>query len=423
MPSSSRASHPVISSPSNLYQSDKSVLSLELMETRNATLHWVGQMQVVKPDLCFVPEAQDQSVTGVLPPLWLLGYVGWFQQWWIVRHTQRELGERCSPDSTRLACIDPLSDTCFNPQLTTAEQRWTQKYPSPEVVKSYLMETLEMTLELLDKAENSDQALYFFRLALARENQVCELLAMSAQALGLKLPMPEPPSLALREPICLPARLHMGGTPAGTSGFVWDNERGHTSLHVPDFEIDAQAVSWAQYVEFVSDGGYDHRDHWSGDGWNWLQEQAKLNGRRGPRYVDQIGKASGAVVVQRFGTACRAASGQAAMHVTWYEADAYARWAGRRLPTEIEWEIAANHAQGMGFRWGHVWEWTMNTFRAYEGFVAGPWENYSVSAFECCKVLKGGSFLMRDSKKFPHFRGFALPHEDAGFVGFRTCAR
>jgi gamma-glutamyl hercynylcysteine S-oxide synthase len=396
----------------------KDVLSLALMDARNHTLHTLAQIQASMPAL---PTTSDTlPAPQQVSPLWLLGHVGWFQEAWIGRNTQRDLGESCPAQPMRLASIEPQADACWNPALSNGAQRSAVDGADLQMVKSYLLETLEATLELLEKAHESDAGLYFYRLALAREDQIGEQLAVLAQGLGLPLQCPASAVYAARQPLCLPAMQWQMGAPAG--GFAWDNERAAHTVQVPEFEIDAQSVSWAQYVEFIDDGGYDDAAHWSAAGWRWLQAIAAAEGRRGPRFVDQIGVVSGAVLVTRFGRAQRAAGGASAMHVTWYEADAYARWAGRRLATEVEWEIAAHRAVGMGFRWGDVWEWTANTFRPYPGFVAGPWANYSGKNFERCKVLRGGSFATRARMMQPTFRGFALPHTDAGFWGFRTCA-
>jgi gamma-glutamyl hercynylcysteine S-oxide synthase len=397
----------------------KDVLSLALMDARNHTLHTVGQLENSLPSLCFDYDPSQHA--HLAAPLWLLGYVGWFQELWIGRNTQRNLGERCPAQPVRLASIEPRADPCWNPAQSSRTQGWTQDYPDLQTVKSYLLETLEGTLELLEKTQdNDDDALYFYRLALAREDQIGEQLVVLAQSLGLKMQLPASPLYAARQPLLMPATQWQMGAPAG--GFAWDNERAAHTMRVPEFEIDAQPVSWAQYVEFIDDGGYDDAVHWSPRGWQWLQACAAVDGRRGPRFVDQIGVASGAVLLTRFGSAQRAAGGASAVHLSWYEADAYARWAGRRLATEVEWEIAAHKAQGMGFRWGDVWEWTANTFRPYPGFVAGPWLNYSGKSFEHCKVLRGGSFATRARMKQATFRGFAPPQADAGFWGFRTCA-
>jgi gamma-glutamyl hercynylcysteine S-oxide synthase len=99
---------------------------------------------------------------------------------------------------------------------------------------------------------------------------------------------------------------------------------------LPEFEIDAQAVSWTRYAEFVADGGYDEAQWWSAEGWAWVQAE----GRRAPRWVEQMRQG---VLVHRHGQLQRAGSAQAAVHVSRHEAQAWCRWAGRRLPTEAEW--------------------------------------------------------------------------------------
>mgnify|MGYP000343650106 CR=1 FL=1 len=110
----------------------------------------------------------------------------------------------------------------------------------------------------------------------------------------------------LREPLWLPAqRVQVGSLPGG---LVPDNERWAHEVAVPEFEIDAQPVSWAQFVEFVDDGGYDRQELWHPEGWAWLQREAQAEGRRGPRHVEQIGVASGAVMQSHFGRPARKAA-------------------------------------------------------------------------------------------------------------------
>jgi gamma-glutamyl hercynylcysteine S-oxide synthase len=398
----------------------KDMLSLALIDARNHSLHLIGQLEALVPDLSFANDPKVQGMAEALPPLWWLGYTGWFQEWWIGRNTQRARGERCAEQPLRLASIDPRADACFDPSQTTPADRWRQDYPALGMLKAYLLETLETTLELLDKSDESDDALYFFRLALAHEDQMAEQVIVMGQALGLPLQLPRTPVMVPRAPISLPATRWQLGAPS--EGFAWDNERAQHEVKVPAFEIDAQPVGWAQFVEFIDDGGYDDAAHWSPRGWQWLQDAAAQEGRRGPRYVDQIGVASGAVLLTRMGRRERAPANSSAVHLSWFEAEAYARWAGRRLATEVEWEIAAHQAQGLGFQWGDVWEWTANTFLPYPGFVAGPWSNYSTAHFEQCKVLRGASLATRMRAKLPTFRGFAQPQMDGGFYGFRTCA-
>ena len=113
---------------------------------------------------------------------------------------------------------------------------------------------------------------------------------------------------------------------------------------------------------------------------------------------------------------------EVALIKAWYEADAWCRWAGRRLPSEVEWEAAAHQGASRGWRWGDVWEWTATTFRPYPGFAPGPLRDYSQAAFGTHKVLRGASFATRSRMKHPKYRNFFLPERDDIFVGFRSCA-
>jgi gamma-glutamyl hercynylcysteine S-oxide synthase len=405
------------------------VLSLALIDARNHTLSLAAEFERLAPDL-LGNLSSAQLRKECVPALWLLGHVGWFQEHWIGRNTQRHLGARCPQQSARLASIEPLADSCFDPRLSTAAQRWTLAYPDVASVRSYLLETLETTLELLGNAEPTDEGLYFYRLALAHEDQLGEQWIVMAQTCGLPLRTPLQNTFAPRAPLLVPAtRWSLGAAPGG---FSFDNEGPQHEVSVPEFEIDAQPVSWAQFVEFVDDGGYDSLAHWSEAGRAWLSNSLSDAGesRRAPRYVEQIGVASGAVMQMRFGRMQRMASNSSVMHMSWYEAQAYAAWAGRRLATEVEWEIAASRLAKQGFRWGDVWEWTANTFRHYPNFVAGlvphgvlsPCHEGSAVQYEHCKTLRGASWATRERMKVPSFRGFALPERDDGFFGCRTCA-
>ncbi len=401
----------------NMRQAGADLLSLALMDARNHTLHLIAQFETALAASDFAVPIKPE----LNPPLWTLGYIGWFQEWWITRNLQRQLGVAADPAPTRLASIEPRADQWFNPASTQQEGRWALDLPGLGAVKSYLLDTLETTLELLEKTPDTDAALYFYRLALFHEDMQSESLLAQAQALGLPVELTLPGPAAPREPILIPAVRWSLGSPGG-QGFAFDNEQPAFEVQVPEFEIDAQPVTWAQFVEFVDDGGYDEADFWHPDGWAWLQVKAAGEGRRGPRYVDQIGVASGAVMQTRFGRAMRMLGNQAATHLTWWEADAWARWAGRRLPAEVEWEVAAHTGARRGWRWGDVWEWTGTTFRSYPGFVAGPWGEYSQPHFANHKVLRGASFATRARMKNSKFRNFALPGRDDLFCGFRTCA-
>ena len=413
------ATRPISIDSPEIRRAGREVLSLALMDARNHTLHLASQ---------------HEAALGADLDLWTLGYIGWFQEWWVLRNLQRQRGSNCDPSALRLASQDTLADVWYNPALNTSpvghasamQKRGGQgrdQVPLPDLpgVKRYLLETLEATLELLEKSLEDDEALYFYRLALLHEDMQGEALIELAQALGVALKLPLPGGASAREPVQVPAARWTLGS-AAEPGFSFDNELPAHVVQVPEFEIDAQPVTWAQFVEFVDDGGYDRPELWHADGWTWLSVKAQGEGRRGPRYVDQIGVASGAVMQTRFGKPMRMLGSQSATHVTWWEADAWARWAGRRLPAEVEWEVAAHSAARQGFRWGDVWEWTGTTFRGYPSFAPGPWHTYSSPQFGTHKVLRGASFATRARMKNPKFRRFALPDRDDMFCGFRSCS-
>ncbi len=387
----------------------KEQLSLALMDARNRTLLIASQFENT--------EAAHRQALQVL------GHGAWFQEWWTARNVQRSAGALADGAAARLASAHSDADMLWERAVAPAPFPVTTGTADAEQTRAYLLNTLEVTLDLLDRAPDTDSGLYFFRLALFHEECLAEELVVMAQSLGLGLAVDLPGPNAQREPLAIPAtRWQVGAKGAEGAGFLFDNEQPAFDDPVPEFEIDAQVVSWAQFVEFVDDGGYDTEAFWHPDGWRWLAATAAAEGRRGPRYVDQIGVASGAVMQTRFGKARRMAGGQCVTHVSWFEADAWCRWAGRRLPAEIEWEVAAHLALRRGFRWGDVWEWTASAFRPYPGFQAGPWADYSAPHFGVSRVLRGASFATPPRIRSAKFRKFASPDQDALFVGFRSCA-
>jgi ergothioneine biosynthesis protein EgtB len=405
---------------SRLRRAGKERLSLALIEARNQTLRWASALQAANDGEALVlPDDLSPRLAAELdPPLWTLGHVGWIQEYWIARNVQRNRGESADPAHPRLASILPGADGWYDPATVDRPQRRAlvgHGLPDLQATRDYLVESLEITLELLAGIGVEDDAsLYFFRLALFHEEMHAEAFAVLAQTLGIETGLvPRLATQAARPPLMFPATRWLLGS--GPSGFRFDNEAEPHPVEVPEFEIDAQAVTWAQYGEFVEDGGYDEPAHWSEAGRDWLRGQ----GRRTPRHVEQMRHG---VLQRRFGVLSRVASVQPAVHVSWFEADAWCRWAGRRLPAEVEWEAAAHQGASRGFRWGEVHEWTASTFRPYPGFVPGPWRDYSVSAFGSHKVLRGASFATRPGLRSARLRGFALPERDDGFFGFRSCA-
>ena len=313
------------------------VLSLALMDARNQTLQLATLFEEFAAT---VPDLASGLRERLSPALWTLGYVGWYQERWIARNLQWRKGRHCDRQAALLSSIEPQADVFWNSEIYPPAARWHFALPDFSVVRGYLLATLETTLELLDKCPDDDEQLFFFRRVLYAEDMQLVRLRVLAQAIGLNLQRPLQPALAQREPITmLPTRWILG---LAETGFAFDIERAEHEVALPEFEIDAQPVSWAQFVEFVDDGGYDRAELWHSDGWAWLQRLSADEGRRGPRYVEQIGVASGAVLQTRFGKPTRMAGNHPAMHVSWWEADAWCRWAGRRLPSGGDRRAAAS---------------------------------------------------------------------------------
>jgi len=258
-----------------------------------------------------------------------LGHIGWYAEYWIARNVQRARGLRGDATHPKLASILPGADRWFEP---AARGRMPVDLPDLQTLRQYGVDTLESTLELLELAEADDEALYFYRAVLLHEEMQRERLAMLAQDAGLQPALDElapaaQAATAPRPPLLFPATHWRYGSEAGR-GFAFDIERPAQDIALPEFEIDAQPVSWAQYAEFVEDGGYDDPRHWSDAGWAWVQRE----GRRTPRHVDRIRQG---VLQRRYGRLVHAPLGHAAVHLSWYEADAWCRWAGRRLPAAV----------------------------------------------------------------------------------------
>ena len=394
-------------------------LSLALINARNHTLHLLSLLEAH-----LGPELPVPQLPEINPPLWELGHIGWFQEYWIGRNLQRHLGVACNPEASRLPSLLAHADRWWNSSEVPHHTRWQLDLPDLTQTRQYLLDTLESTLDVLSKTPSDDAALYFFRLCLFHEDMHAEALVMLMQNLGLTFEASLPPPRPVRESMLMTAALWRLGSDPG--GFVFDNEMPALEVAVPEFEIDAQVVNWSQFIEFIDDGAYDRQELWHPMGWEWLQQLGLAQGRRAPRHVDQIGVArlggEGAVIQQYFGQPRRMAALQPAMHVSWWEADAWCRWAGRRLPTEVEWELAAHQAARRGFHWGDVWEWTASTFRGWPGFEAHPYRDYSQPWFGTHKSVRGASLFTSARMRHAKYRNFYEPHRDDVFIGFRSCA-
>lgn len=334
------------------------------------------------------------------PPLWELGHVGWFQEWWISRNRERERGIDCDPAHARRASLLHAADSLYDSSAVPHGSRWELPLPDAAGTRSYLAEVLAQTLALLDQlpAGPSDAELYFFRLVALHEEMHAEAACYMARALGISLPMAGSNASApasARVEVEVPAQAFRLGYDG--PGFAFDNELGSHPVQLNAFRIDAQPVSWARFLAFAQAGGYEEQQWWDEPGWAWLQQSGR------PRHEAQAHQPD-----------------EAAVHLSAHEARAWCRWAGRRLPAEAEWECAALAVPG--FSWGQVWEWTASAFQPYPGFQPHPYRDYSAPWFGSRIVLRGACPATSPALAHPRYRNFFEPHRTDVFAGFRSCA-
>ena len=375
------------------------------------------------------------------PPLWELGHVGWFQDWWLARNPHQHRGLAADPEVARRPSRRNGADTMFDSSQVPHASRWDLALPDAQQLRHDLAAGLADNLALLHSAPPDDTGLYFHRLCLAHEDMHHEASVYMAQALGVALQDPRWQCRPLPRPgpaIQLPAgSWDLGHT--ATDGFAFDNELGAHRVNLPACDIDAQVLRWQDYLPFVDAGGYDEARWWPGPAGLWRNAQASA----APRYLRRTdrpntgrnstdrnstdrnstlrGNTSGSWEQWRHGTWQVLDLALPACHLTAFEAQAFCSWAGRRLPSEAEWERAAM-TETDRFRWGQVWEWTASTFLPYPGFVPHPYRDYSAPWFGSRPVLRGASVATQARMHHPRYRNYFTPERNDVFAGFRTCA-
>jgi ergothioneine biosynthesis protein EgtB len=389
---------------------DARLLAAALQASRRDTLATFAAYERALPDLQ-VPLRAELN-----PPLWELGHIGWFQEFWLKRNPARGGGHRADPDVPRPTGVRSNAEALYHSSHVPHDSRWTLPLPDADTTRAELAAQLDGTLHLLEETGDRDDALYFFRLALLHEDMHHEAALYMAQGLGIAIddarwqarPLPEPPPSLHLEP---------GGWRLGSerdAGFAFDNELDAHEVTLGATAIDAQAVRWAEYLPFVEAGGYGEERWWSDAGRGWLATE----GATAPRYLRREGDTW---QQWRHGRWRALDHREAACHLTFHEAEAWCRCAGRRLPTEAEWERAALMHSAL-FRWGDVWEWTASAFAPYPGFTAHPYRDYSAPWFDGRPVLRGASFLTQPRMRHPRYRNFFQAHRNDVPAGFRTCA-
>jgi gamma-glutamyl hercynylcysteine S-oxide synthase len=365
--------------------SSKEAIAERLAEARQRTLELIEPLS---------DEQLNRVYSPILSPLaWDLGHIANFEELWLVQ----TVGGR-EPLHGELG---RFYDAIENPRKTRGELPILRDAE----LRSYLADVRERTLEVLDEIDLSEDAEdpllrdgFVYEMLLAHEHQHNETMLQLLQLADDYRPVAiatGPASEAVPdgpEMVEVEGGEHQIGAPPG--GFAYDNERSRHTVEFAPFEIDRTPVTNGAYVTFMEETGAEPPMYWEADeegGW----VRAAM-GRRDP--VDPA---------------------RAVIHVSWHEADAFARWTGKRLPSEQEWEAAGAGAQAVG----QVWEWTSSDFLPYPGFEAFPYREYSEVFFgDTYKVLRGGSWATHRSVIRPSFRNWDLPERRQIFAGLR-CAR
>jgi iron(II)-dependent oxidoreductase len=342
----------------------------------------------------------------VNPPLWELGHLAWFQEFWVHRR-----------GDIRAASLVAGADSLYDSARVAHDARWTLPLPDRAGTWRYLAAVTERTLERL-AGPVDDELSYFVSLCILHHDMHNEAFTYTWHTLGYPCPLeqagPSAPVVEARmqgDVELAAARIELGAKPGG--GFVFDNEKWAHEIDVPAFAIARRAVSNGEFLAFVQDGGYSRRQLWSEAGWNMREAL----GLRAPRYWRED---AGRWRLRRYDRWLPFPATEPVMHVSWHEAQAYCAWARRRLPTEAEWQRAAAAAQLPA---SGAWEWTASRFQPFAGFRADPYGEYSEPWFAADhRVLKGGSFATPARLARAGFRNFFKPERADVFCGFRTCS-
>ncbi|HEY8304696.1 MAG TPA: SUMF1/EgtB/PvdO family nonheme iron enzyme [Solirubrobacteraceae bacterium] len=349
--------------------------------------------------LALIGHLSEEQLGGVLSPImsplvWDLAHIAAYEDLWLAhRHGGLEL---LRPDLAEI----------YDAFETPRSVRGQVELLGPSEARVYLEQVRARGARAVASRGLGDGTIY--ELVLRHELQHTETMRQTMALAGL-LPEGEPPIGPLAQADergaahsdaeddlwveVAAGSFQMG---AGPEGFAYDNERPRHTVELPAFRIARHPVSKASWTRFTENGGYERREWWSEEGWAWkLGEEIVPDPR--------VSKGHPAAPV---------------CHVSWFEADAYARASGARLPSEPEWEKAATRDVLSGV--GHVWEWTGTRFNGYEGFVAHPYREYSEVFFGGdYRVLRGGSWATSPRVETLTFRNWDHPFRRQIFAGVR----
>jgi iron(II)-dependent oxidoreductase len=396
----------------------------------------------------------------VNPMQWEIGHVAWFYEYFILR---------------RLYDYAPLlanGDSLYDSIKIAHDTRWDLPLLSLEATLAYMERVHAALIERLDGTMASEQDSFIYQFATFHEDMHDEAFLWTRQTLAYGAPKlglaaqgrpADADSGPLPGDVEIPGGTFLLGSPKDAP-FLFDNEKWAHPVTVAPFSIARAPVTNAEFAEFVAAGGYQRRAFWDEAGWGWRETENAQH----PVYWRRDG--AGDWHVRHFHEHLPLAPHRPIIHVNWHEANAYCRWARRRLPTEAEWEVAAigeptadggrlapgkrrfpwgdslptplranldgralgcidvaalpagDSAFGCRQMLGNVWEWTDDTFGPYPGFAPDAYEEYSQPLFGATKVLRGGAWTSRARLASPRYRNYFGPERRDVFAGFRTCA-
>ncbi|MFM9885122.1 MAG: SUMF1/EgtB/PvdO family nonheme iron enzyme [Burkholderiales bacterium] len=350
----------------------------------------------------------------VNPPRWEYGHIVWFEEHWCLRQ-KAGMDPGASPLLAPLEpSVRPWTDWLYDSSRIPHKARWQAPVLSVPDVIAYGIEVREKIRTKLAAGLFDDHFSYFLELSLNHELMHTEAWWMMWQWRGLAPPyLPTLRTMPENTPIAIAKGAVTLGSPP-ERGFVFDNEKWAHDMPLDPFEIDSRPVTCGEFMEFMAAGGYETPSWWSEAGRQWLAtrrshnplywrcEDDRWKRRRFDQWVNVVD----------------AALDEPILHVSRFEAEAYAAWRGRRLPTAAEWVRASSEP---AFRLGQCWEWTATWFAPYPDFTADPYKDYSVPWFDTHAELRGAGCMVTDPGiARPTYRNFFLPDRRDPFVGFRT---
>lgn len=369
---------------------------------------------------------------GINPPLWEGAHAAFFFETYLLRPWLKR--------GPLLPGLDPVLDS-FD---IDHEDRWRPGLiPDRAATLAYMQTVQDLVLECLATRPLTPEDLYRYKYALFHRHMHIESMIWARQTLGYP-----PPPFTLDAPsesdaagaqgdVLIPAGRYRIGMPADSpdfagDDFAFDGEKPTFTIDLPAFAMARSLTSNAQFLAFVQAGGYRNEAWWSWGGRKWLRDRAAADGdvtrppsAQPPTCPLYWREQDGLWQERRFDRWVPLDPEAPVLHVSYWEAEAYCQWAGRRLPTEYEWEAAARTAGSNAcpqmFR--AAWQWTASPFLPYDGFKADMYPFMSTLQFGYHKTAKGGSWATDPGLIRPSYRQAYLPLRRDVFVGFRTCSR